>query len=100
MTTRLKYPCSKHSRSKYIVKGHCATELGNHFVWNTIRDTREYAVPIDEGLMFHYRNKCVDNFCYEPTVVDERARIYSKDLWSSVDNVCNKTFADGLCPRN
>ncbi|CAO1373611.1 unnamed protein product [Diamesa serratosioi] len=99
MTTRLKYPCSKHSRSKYIVKGHSATELGNHFVWNTLRDTTEYAVPIDEGLMFHYRNKCVDNFCYEPTVVDEHARIYSDNLWKNVDNVCNQTFANGQCPR-
>ncbi|XP_058461025.1 beta-1,4-galactosyltransferase galt-1 isoform X2 [Malaya genurostris] len=90
---RTSEPFVLHNRSKYIAKGRCVIEAGNHFVWRALRDTEEYHVREDEGLLFHYRDGCVGYGC-ESYVEDNRARRYENWIWPAVDTVCRSLFPE------
>ncbi|XP_058830299.1 uncharacterized protein LOC131689315 [Topomyia yanbarensis] len=96
---RTSSPLMHHNRSKYIAKGRSVIEAGNHFVWSALRDTKEYRVPEDEGLLFHYRDNCVGYGC-EAYIEDNRARRYENRIWPAVDTVCRTIFPayGGVCP--
>lgn len=73
-------------------------ELGNHKVYEGAFETFEYLVPPEEGLLFHYRDDCVLNFCGQEMEIDERARIYGEILWKRVDEICENLFDSYICP--
>jgi hypothetical protein len=83
-----------------IAKGKNILELGNHMVYKAIKDKSEYLVQPNEGLSYHYRDICLDNYCNAPRMEDKSARRYGKDLWNNVDQVCAKLFENGICVFN
>lgn len=99
--TRQQYIFPAYARSKYIVKGQSVIEIGNHFIWQSLKGKREFVVPAEDGLLFHYRDDCVPEMpCLKsPKVKDDRARVFDPFIWQSVDFVCAKIFADGKCPK-
>ncbi|XP_055610556.1 uncharacterized protein LOC129757376 [Uranotaenia lowii] len=96
---RTQIPLMHHNRSKYVAKGRNVIEAGNHFVWKAVRDSKEYQVPEAEGLLFHYRDKCVGYGC-DSYKKDNRARRFDR-IWQLVDGACGEIFPDkdGRCPR-
>ncbi|XP_035789304.1 uncharacterized protein LOC118465307 isoform X2 [Anopheles albimanus] len=96
-------PLLHHNRSKYVMKGRNVLEAGNHFVWKAIRDTNEYPVPENEGLLLHYRDGNL-GYDYENHVIDNRVRNrFGDKLWRKVNQRCALIFstsvgAKGICP--
>lgn len=90
----------RHKRSKYIVKGQNAIEMGNHFIWKGLEGKKEFEVTVEDGLLFHYREDCleIDPCGEQQQVIDDRARVFDPFIWNSVDYACAKIFADGICP--
>lgn len=82
------------------MKGQSAIEIGNHFIWKGLKGKTEFAVNVEDGLVFHYRDDCVGELpCLEhQQVEDNRARVFGSFIWKSVDFVCAKVFTDGMCP--
>ncbi|XP_053687286.1 uncharacterized protein LOC128736819 [Sabethes cyaneus] len=96
---RTKFPLEHHHRSKYVAIGRNVIEGGNHFVWKALRGTKEYRIPPETGLLFHYRDNFIgygDEFYIE----DNTARQYENRIWGAVDSVCSKLFPEnyGRCP--
>uniref|UniRef100_A0A182P4G6 Glycosyltransferase family 92 protein n=1 Tax=Anopheles epiroticus TaxID=199890 RepID=A0A182P4G6_9DIPT len=96
---RTKNPLLHHNRSKYILKGRNVLEAGNHFVWKAVRDTHEYAVPENEGLLMHYRDGSL-GYDFENVVLDNRIRQrFGEVLWRRVNKKCALIFPEsGVCP--
>uniref|UniRef100_A0A182MBL3 Glycosyltransferase family 92 protein n=1 Tax=Anopheles culicifacies TaxID=139723 RepID=A0A182MBL3_9DIPT len=96
---RTKNPLLHHNRSKYVMKGRNVFEAGNHFVWKAVRDTHEYAVPENEGLLMHYRDGSL-GYDYENVVLDTRIqKRFGKQLWQLVNEKCASIFPEtGICP--
>uniref|UniRef100_A0A182QXZ1 Glycosyltransferase family 92 protein n=1 Tax=Anopheles farauti TaxID=69004 RepID=A0A182QXZ1_9DIPT len=96
---RTKNPLLHHNRSKYVLKGRNVLEAGNHMVWNAVRDTREYAVPEQEGLLMHYRDGNL-GYDFENVVMDNRIRErFGAGIWRAVNDKCAAIFPDqGVCP--
>lgn len=73
-------------------------ELGNHYLFKAVEGTQEYKVNLNEGMSYHYRDFWGYPFCTaENTVHDFTARLYGKNLWYAVDEVCSKVFKSGIC---
>ncbi|XP_055858888.1 uncharacterized protein LOC129921187 isoform X2 [Episyrphus balteatus] len=90
-------PLPPHQRSKCIVNGRTTIEMGNHQVWRQLEGISETNVHIRDGLMFHYREKCIG--CrVDPLIVDFTARRFGSIIWDQVDDVCVKVFQNGICP--
>lgn len=87
-------------RSKFIAKGKEILELGNHVVYKTLRNKNQYIMDNTEGLLHHYRDKCLDDHCERATIVDHYARKFEKPLWKNVDTVCSQIFENGVCVFN
>lgn len=92
-------PLPPHERSKCIVNGRKTIEMGNHRVWRQLKGISETNVHIRDGLMFHYREKCIG--CrVEPLIVDFTARRFGSIIWNQVDGVCVQVFENGICPMD
>lgn len=85
-------------RTKLIGKRDKVIEIGNHYVWNALKGTKEHYVDQKDALMLHYRDKCTKDDCNKETVRDVSARRFSSKLWTRIDAVCGKLFTDGVCP--
>ncbi|XP_038118286.1 uncharacterized protein LOC6054363 [Culex quinquefasciatus] len=98
-TVRTKEPLMHHNRSKYVASGRTVIEAGNHFVWRALRDTKELRIAEQEGMLFHYRDRCVGYGC-ETFVEDSRARRYEGKIWRAVESTCRQIFPQygGQCP--
>lgn len=73
--------------------------MANHYLYKGVKDTVEYPVDIEEGLLFHYRDYCGYDYCIPKfTTSDYTARIYGRNLWKIVEDVCGQIFEDGICP--
>ncbi|XP_041770879.1 beta-1,4-galactosyltransferase galt-1 isoform X1 [Anopheles merus] len=96
---RTKNPLLHHNRSKYVLKGRNVLEAGNHFVWKAVRDTHEYAVPENEGLLMHYRDGSL-GYDFENVVLDNRVRERFGDaIWRRVNAQCALIFPETtMCP--
>ncbi|XP_049289652.1 uncharacterized protein LOC125767274 isoform X1 [Anopheles funestus] len=96
---RTKNPLLHHNRSKYVMKGRNVFEAGNHFVWKAARDTYEYSVPENEGLLMHYRDGSL-GYDFENVVVDTRIQErFGKQIWQVVNEKCTAIFrTTGICP--
>uniref|UniRef100_A0A1Y9H2N2 Glycosyltransferase family 92 protein n=1 Tax=Anopheles dirus TaxID=7168 RepID=A0A1Y9H2N2_9DIPT len=96
---RTKNPLLHHNRSKYVLKGRNVLEAGNHMVWQAVRDTHEYAVPEQEGLLMHYRDGNL-GYDFENVVMDNRIRErFGVEIWHAVNDKCAVIFAGpGVCP--
>ncbi|XP_012162167.1 beta-1,4-galactosyltransferase galt-1 isoform X2 [Ceratitis capitata] len=85
-----------HQRSKCIVNTHSIIEMGNHFVWRAVPGYTEMTVPQSVGLLFHYRDKCVN--CKAQLMVDYTARRFGSLIWDRVDETCGQVFTkSGIC---
>ncbi|XP_055536318.1 uncharacterized protein LOC129724995 [Wyeomyia smithii] len=96
---RTSRPLEYHNRSKYIAKGRNVIEAGNHFVWKALSGTKEYRIPPEKGLLFHYRDNFIgdgDEFFVE----DNTAREGGDYIWMAVDSICHRIFTEknGRCP--
>lgn len=80
------------------MKGQNAIEIINHLIWESLKGKREFAVNVEDGLVFHYRDDYVFDMLQHQQVEDNRARVFGSFIWKSVDFVCAKVFADGICP--
>lgn len=87
-----------YSRSKYIVNTRSVIELGNHQSWRSLRGYTPYLVRYNTGLVYHYRDKCIN--CKQILITDYSARRFGSLIWNRVDDVCRKIFyyRGGLCP--
>lgn len=94
-------PYKSHSRSKYIANARSIIESGNHQTWRSLSNYHEYDIPIDDGLLFHYRTDCVQNepTCDGPTIIDFSARRFGSLLWFNVENACKEIFHNKTCPE-
>ncbi|XP_018799415.1 PREDICTED: uncharacterized protein LOC108975396 isoform X1 [Bactrocera latifrons] len=87
-----------HQRSKCIVNTQSIIEMGNHFVWRNVPGYTETTVPLSVGLLFHYRDQCIN--CKAPLMVDYTARRFGSLIWDRVDETCGQVFNEsGLCPK-
>ncbi|XP_053967259.1 beta-1,4-galactosyltransferase galt-1 [Anastrepha ludens] len=85
-----------HQRSKCIVNTHSIIEMGNHFVWRDAPGYTEAIVPQSVGLLFHYRNQCIN--CKAQLIVDYTARRFGSLIWDRVDETCGHVFTErGIC---
>lgn len=87
-----------YTRSKCIVNTRSIIEMGNHQVWRTLTGFAETVMHPTMGLLFHYRDKCLN--CKTALMVDYTARKYGSLIWDQVDEVCLQVFMviGGLCP--
>ncbi|XP_039953878.1 uncharacterized protein LOC120770453 isoform X2 [Bactrocera tryoni] len=86
-----------HQRSKCIVNTQSIIEMGNHFVWRNVPGYTETTMPLSVGLLFHYRDQCIN--CKAPLMVDYTARRFGSLIWDRVDETCGQVFTEsGICP--
>ncbi|XP_036331272.1 uncharacterized protein LOC118742946 [Rhagoletis pomonella] len=85
-----------HQRSKCIVNTQSIIEMGNHFVWREAPGYTETTMPQSVGLLFHYRDQCIN--CKAQLMVDYTARRFGSLLWDRVDETCGQVFTErGIC---
>lgn len=85
-------------RTKFIAKRNSVTEVGNHFVWRNVKGSSEFFVNLNDAVMYHYRENCLNGYCGSNTAEDNFARKFSSEIYKRVDEVCGKVFSNGICP--
>ncbi|XP_067634068.1 uncharacterized protein [Eurosta solidaginis] len=86
-----------HHRTKCIVNTKSIIEMGNHEVWRNAPGYSETILPQTVGLLFHYREQCIN--CKAQLIVDFTARRFGSLIWDRVDETCAQIFKErGLCP--
>lgn len=89
-----------HVRTKLVAKRDVVTEVGNHYIWTALDNTKEFKIDPKDAAMFHYRDDCIKGYCDKETVKDFSMRKYGDELWKAVDATCSVVFSNGICPRN
>ncbi|XP_037903567.1 beta-1,4-galactosyltransferase galt-1 isoform X3 [Hermetia illucens] len=97
-TIRTSEPFPLYTRTKYIVKTRGVVEVGNHFAWRTLGPYKEHNVDPRDGLLFHYRDECLDLTCDAKKKSDTTLAKYGDALWKAVDETCSEIFQNGICP--
>lgn len=89
-----------YTRSKCIVNTRAIVEMGNHQVWRSAPGYVDHVVHTSVGLLFHYRDKCIN--CKAILTLDYTARKYGSLIWDRVDDACLRIFLNlkGVCPSN
>lgn len=96
---RLQYPRGV-DRTKYVAIARNTIALNIHFIHKGLRRTKEYFPDEKEGLLFHYRDWCVDDYCLDKRrMIDMTATKFAPEIWKRVDAVCRDIFKDGICPN-
>lgn len=72
--------------------------MGNHFARKVVNGSEEYAVDPEDGLSFHYRDKCIPHLCtVKNRLFDYTARRLGPEIWDRVNKVCGEIFENGVC---